>query len=177
MHYALFDTGIGRCGIVWGERGIASVQLPEASAPETRARLVKRYAIDREVAPPPEVEQAIQGIVALLRGDSPDLSGIRLDLDQVTQFDRRVYQVARTIPPGATMSYGEVAARLDPEGTARAVGQALGRNPFAILVPCHRVVAAGGKVGGFSAHGGSGMKVRILAIESANLPLLRPSGW
>ncbi|WP_437681472.1 methylated-DNA--[protein]-cysteine S-methyltransferase [Sorangium sp. So ce131] len=165
--FTLFDTAIGRCGIAWGGRGVVFVQLPEARELDTRARVLKRFPGAREAPPPPEVQAAVGGIVALLRGEATDLSGVALDMDDVPPFHRRVYEVARTIPPGATLSYGDVAARLGSPGAARAVGQALGRNPFAIVVPCHRVLAAGGKAGGFSANGGVSTKLRLLAIEGA----------
>jgi methylated-DNA-[protein]-cysteine S-methyltransferase len=117
------------------------------------------------MAPPPNVQLAIDGIVALLQGEPSDLSAIALDMEGVAPFHRRVYEVARMIPPGKTLAYGEVAARLGAAGASRAVGQALGHNPFPIVVPCHRVVSAGGKIGGFSAHGGAATKRRMLAIE------------
>jgi len=167
--FRLFDTAIGRCGIAWGPRGVVAVQLPEATEGRTRARLLRRLPEAREAAPPPEVQGALDGIVALLRGEGIDLAGVTLDMDGVPAFDRSVYEIARTIPPGATLSYGEIAARLGARGAARDVGQALGRNPFAIVVPCHRVVAAGGKTGGFSARGGVSTKLRLLAIEGAPL--------
>jgi methylated-DNA-[protein]-cysteine S-methyltransferase len=163
--FALFDTVIGRCGIAWGARGVTGVQLPEAREPATRARLRQRFPAAREATPPRDVRRALDGITALLRGESSDLSAVALDMDHVPPFHRRVYEAARTIPPGATLSYGEIAARLGAPGSARAVGQALGRNPFAIVVPCHRVLAAGGKVGGFSANGGVTTKLRLLGIE------------
>src|SRR5271168_4835530 len=163
--FALFDTAIGRCGIAWGGQGVAGVQLPEAGEPETRARMLQRFPAAGEAPPPPEVQQAIERMVALLCGASSDLSAIALDMDQVPAFHRRVYEVARAIPPGMTLSYGAVAARLGASGAARAVWQALGRNPFPIVVPCHRVLAAGGKIGGFSAEGGIMTKRRLLAIE------------
>jgi methylated-DNA-[protein]-cysteine S-methyltransferase len=143
------------------------VQLPESRESETRARLLRRFPDARETAPPREVRRAVGGIAALLRGEASDLSAVALDMDRVPPFQRRVYEVARTIPPGATLSYGEVAARLGAPGAARAVGQALGRNPFAIVVPCHRVLAADGRVGGFSANGGIATKLQLLAIESS----------
>ena len=165
--FKLFETAIGRCGIVWGGRGVVGVQLPEAREAETRGRVLRRFPTAREGAPPPEVQRAIESIVALLRGEERGLSDVALDMDRVPPFHRRVYELARTIPPGATLAYGEVAARLGDRGLARAVGQALGENPLAIVVPCHRVVAAGGKVGGFSANGGARTKLRLLAIEGA----------
>ena len=165
--FALFDTDIGPCGIAWGARGITGVQLPEASEARTRARLLRRYPHAREAPPPADVRRVIDGIAALLRGEASDLSAAALDMDGVAEFDRRVYAVARGIAPGATRSYGEIAARLGERGLARDVGQALGRNPFPLIVPCHRVLAAGGKAGGFSANGGVTTKLRLLTIERA----------
>ncbi len=165
--FALFDTAIGRCGVAWGERGIVGVQLPEAGEPATRERMLHRFPTAAERVPPAELQHALDGVVALLQGEERDLSTIALDMDGMPPFRRRVYEVARTIPPGRTLSYGEVAARLGTRNAARAVGQALGHNPFPIIVPCHRVLAAGGKIGGFSAHGGVATKLRMLAIEGA----------
>jgi methylated-DNA-[protein]-cysteine S-methyltransferase len=166
-NFALFDTAIGRCGIAWGERGVVGVQLPEGREAQTRARMLERFPGADEAEPPPDVQRATDAIAALIRGEASDLSSVTLDMDLVSPFHRRVYEAARSIPPGATLSYGEVATRLGAPGSARAVGQALGRNPFAIVVPCHRVLAAGGKVGGFSANGGVATKLRLLSIESA----------
>jgi methylated-DNA-[protein]-cysteine S-methyltransferase len=165
--FALFDTAIGACGIAWSERGVVGAQLPEASEARTRARMRRRFPDMREAAPPPTVRSAIEGILALLDGEPIDLSDVGLDMDGVPPFDRRVYEVARTAFPGATLSYGDIAARLGAPREARAVGHALGQNPFPIVVPCHRVLATGGKVGGFSAHGGTATKLRLLSIEGA----------
>lgn len=165
--FSLFDTGIGRCGIAWGARGIVGVQLPEARVADTRARLQQRFPTAAEAVPPASIQRDIDAITALLRGEVADLDGIVLDMRGVPPFHQRVYELARTIPPATTLTYGEVAARIGSPGSARAVGQALGRNPFAIVVPCHRVVAAGGKMGGFSANGGVNTKLRMLALEGA----------
>jgi O-6-methylguanine DNA methyltransferase len=172
--FALFDTAIGRCGLAWGEHGISGVQLPEMGERETRARMLQRFPAAGEAVPPPEVQRVIDRIAALLRGEVSDLSTIALDMDEVPTFHRRVYEAARAIPPGMTLSYGDVAARAGAPGAARAVGQALGRNPFPIVVPCHRVLAAGGKIGGFSAQGGIATKRRMLAIEGVQLNGTRP---
>ncbi len=163
--FSLFDTAIGRCAIAWGAWGIACVQLPETDELTTRARMLQRFPGTRESPPPPEVACARDRIVALLRGEPSDLSSVLLDMDPVPPFHRRVYEATRSIPCGATMTYGALAAQAGVAGSARAVGQALARNPFAIIVPCHRVVAAGGRVGGFSANGGIATKLRLLAIE------------
>jgi methylated-DNA-[protein]-cysteine S-methyltransferase len=172
--FTLFDTAIGRCGIAWSEHGIAAAGLPETDDRRMRARLLRRCPGAREQAPPPAVQRAIDAIVALLGSGSTDLSGIVLDMDGVPPFNRRVYDVARTIPPGSTLTYGEVATRLGDADLARAdlaraVGEAMGQNPFAPIVPCHRVVAAGRKAGGFSARGGVDTKLRLLAIEGAQV--------
>ena len=167
-HFTFFDTPVGRCSVTWGARGLRCVQLPEARESDTRTRLARRFPDAIESAPPPNVQRSIDAIVALLRGQRSDLSGVALDMDGVPPFHQRVYEVARTIPPGATLTYGEIAQRLGDRGAARAVGQALGRNPFALVVPCHRVLAAGGKVGGFSASGGITTKLRLLTIEGAH---------
>lgn len=109
-------------------------------------------------------------IAALLsgeRGEAADLSAAVLDMDGIAPFHRRVYEAARTVPPGVTVSYGALAERTGAPGAARAVGQALAKNPFALVVPCHRVLGATGKLGGFSAHGGLATKRRLLAIEGA----------
>ena len=180
--FALFETAIGPCGIAWGERGVAGVQLPESSEARTRARLRRRFPDAPETPPPAAVQRAIEGIVALLEGERRDLAEVALDMDGVPAFERDVYEVARTIVPGATLTYGEIAARLGAQGDARAVGEALGQNPFPIVVPCHRVLAAHGRTGGFSANGGIATKLRLLSIEGArtssaptlfeNLPLV-----
>lgn len=167
--HTLFATPIGHCGIAWSPRGVAGFQLPESRDAATRARLLRRFPEARAAAPTAEVQAGIDAILALLGGAPNDLSGITLDMAGIAPFERRVYEVARGILPGSTLTYGEVAARLGEPGSARAVGQALGRNPFAIIVPCHRVLAAGGKSGGFSAGGGVSTKLRLLAIEGARI--------
>ena len=174
--FALFDTAIGHCAIAWGPNGICGVQLPEATPGATRRRMLARYPELQESATPAVVQRAIDRIVTLLRGEASDLEQIVLDMALVPPFHRRVYEFARTIPNGSTLSYGEVASRIGSPGAARAVGQALGKNPFAIVVPCHRVLAAGGKPGGFSANGGVGTKLEMLRIERAERSLFDGDG-
>jgi methylated-DNA-[protein]-cysteine S-methyltransferase len=150
------------------------VQLPEATATATRRRLRSRFEGSTESATPLAIEQAIDAMIALLEGRPADLTQAELDLDAVAEFDRRVYAITRAIPPGKTSSYGAIAATLGDPGAARAVGQALGRNPIPVIVPCHRVLSADGGVGGFSAAGGAVTKLRILAIEGAEVARQRP---
>lgn len=169
--FALFDTALGVCGIVWTDRGVSGIQLPEATEAATRARIRRRHPRATETAPDADVGRVVDGITALLRGARVDLSDVALDMSEVLPFHRRVFDVARTIPVGRTSTYGELATRLGDPGSARAVGEALGRNPFPIVVPCHRVLAASGKLGGFSAHGGAETKRRMLLIEGALLEL------
>ena len=172
--FTVFVTAVGPCAIAWGEHAIAGVALPETDAARVRTRLLRRLPHAREALPPPDVQKVIAAIVALLHGEPIDLSWVALDMDGVPAFDRRVYEIARAIPAGATRTYGQIAEQLGSEshpspewGVAREVGQALGRNPFPIIVPCHRVLAANGKAGGFSARGGVATKLRLLSIECA----------
>jgi methylated-DNA-[protein]-cysteine S-methyltransferase len=166
-NFSIFDTALGACGIVWTARGIAGVQVHDGSERATRARLLRRFPGAQEAPPPAQVQQAIDGIVALLRGEKRDLSDVTIDADRLPEFNRKVYDIARTVPPGATLTYGEIAGRLGDKLLARDVGQALGQNPIPLIVPCHRVLAAGGKTGGFSAPGGVVSKLRLLTIEGA----------
>jgi methylated-DNA-[protein]-cysteine S-methyltransferase len=166
--FAMFDTAVGRCAVSWSGRGITGVQLPERDEATTRARLLRRNAGARETPPPPEVARAIDAIIALTRGERRDLSAIVLDMEGVLDFNRRVYEIARTIAPGTTLTYGAIAAQIGAPD-ARGVGEALGQNPIPIIIPCHRVVAAGHNTGGFSARGGIATKLRLLAIEGARL--------
>jgi methylated-DNA-[protein]-cysteine S-methyltransferase len=165
--YTIFDTGIGRCGIAWSDAGVVGVQLPEAREIETRKRLFQLYPDAREQRPPGDVEIAIEGIAALLRGDSCDLSDVTLDMNGILAFNARVYAFTRAIPRGETITYGEIAAKLRLSGAAHAVAQALARNPFVIIVPCHRVLEAGGYADKISPHGGVISKRRLLSIEGA----------
>jgi methylated-DNA-[protein]-cysteine S-methyltransferase len=167
IEYTFFATAIGSAAIAWGERGIVAVQIPGATESRTRDRILRMFPGASEGLPPPEVQRAIDAIAALLAGEPADLSGIVLDDARVPDFHRKVYAVARSIPPGRTLTYGEIAERLGDPGAARAVGQALGENPFPIVVPCHRVLAAGGNLGGFSAPGGTATKLKLLRIERA----------
>ena len=168
---ALFDTALGRCGIAWSERGVAGVQLPEASDDATHARLLRRRPGAREAAPSADARRAMEGMTALLRGERVDLADVALDMEDLAPFHRRVLELARTIPVGRTCTYGELAKQLGDPSSARAVGEALGRNPVPIIVPCHRVLGASGKLVGFSAHGGLETKRRMLIIEGALLEL------
>ena len=167
QHCALFDSAIGICGIEWGLRGINGVQLPMGSEEKTRARIRQRHSDIEESAPTAEVQQAIDRIVKLLAGEPDDLTDIPLDLDGVPDFNRGVYEIARAIPPGKTITYGDIAKQLGGVQLSRDVGQALGRNPCPIVVPCDRVLAAGNKPGGFSANGGVVTKLKMLEIEGA----------
>ena len=165
--FTIFDTALGRCGIAWGEDGIIGVQLPEAREIETRRRVFRLYPEAREMRPPLNVEIAIDGIVALLRGQPGDFSDVTLDMRDIQPFNARVYEFTRTIPRGETRTYGEVAASLRFSGAVHSVAQAISRNPFVIIVPCHRVLEAGSYADKISPNGGSISKRRLLSIEGA----------
>jgi methylated-DNA-[protein]-cysteine S-methyltransferase len=168
--FTLFDTAVGACALVWGDHGIVGTALPEPSAAATRTRVQRRFAAAAETAPPTNLQFVIARIQALLQGHVDDLTDITLDLRGLPPFNLRVYELARRIRPGQTRSYGDIARALgEAPPMARAVGQALGANPFPIIVPCHRVLAAGSRAGGFSAPGGTRTKLRLLEIEGARL--------
>ena len=163
--YTIFDTGIGRCGVAWGYSGVIGVQLPEAREIETRKRLFQLYPDARELRAPMNVEIAIEAITALLRGQAADFSDVTLDMTGIHVFNRRVYELTRAIPRGETRTYGDVAARLGAPGAVNSVTQAISKNPFMIIVPCHRVLEAGGYADKISPHGGTISKRRLLSIE------------
>jgi len=165
--YTIFDTGVGRCGIAWSDAGIVGVQLPQAREIETRKRLFQLYPDAREQRTPAHVEPAIEGIAALLRGEPADLSDVALDISGIPYFHVRVYTFTRGIPRGETITYGEIASKLRLSGAVHSVAQALARNPFVIIVPCHRVLEAGGYADKMSANGGVISKRRLLSIERA----------
>lgn len=165
--YALFETAIGAAGVAWGEAGLVGVHLPERDPEIARASILRRFPEIVEGEPPDAVARAIAAIRELLAGKPADLSDVPLDLSRTPDFHARVYEIARAIPPGETLTYGEIAERLGDKLLARDVGHALGKNPWPIVVPCHRVTAAGGKLGGFSAPGGVNTKLKLLTIEGA----------
>ena len=163
--FAIFKTAIGTAAVAWGPHGIVGSQLPEPTDVEAHAHMRRRFPDATEAPPPSAVQAVIDDIVALMRGEAKDLLGADLDMDGIPDFHRRVYDVARAIPPGETLTYGDVAEKLDAPGAARAVGQALKRNPFAPQVPCHRVVRSDGGLGGYSAAGGLKRKRALLSRE------------
>jgi methylated-DNA-[protein]-cysteine S-methyltransferase len=163
--YAIFDTGVGRCGIVWSDAGIVAVQLPEARELETRRRLFRLYPEAREMSPPPMVAVATQAIDGALRGRDADFSDIALDWEEVSLFHQRVYEFARTIPRGETRTYDEVATAMRRAGAEFSVAQAIAKNPFMIIVPCHRVLEAGHYADKISPYGGTISKRHLLSIE------------
>ena len=165
--YTLFETAIGWAGVAWGDLGLVAVHLPERDAEIARRGFLRRFPEAVEAPAPAELASAIERIQALMRGEKADLKDVPLDLSRTPEFHARVYEIARAIPPGETLTYGEIAVKLGDKLLARDVGQALGKNPWPIVVPCHRVTAAGGKPGGFSARGGVNTKLKLLAIEGA----------
>mgnify|MGYP003593528207 CR=1 FL=1 len=163
--YTLFDTTLGLCGVAWTADGIRAVALPETRIEQSRRRLGRTGPETQE--PPPAVVAAISEMQALLNGEPRTLGGIALDLAGHCDLNLQVWRVTRAIPPGETLTYGEVARRIGKPGAARAVGRALGENPCPIIIPCHRILAAGGGTGGFSGGEGVSTKLRMLSIERA----------
>lgn len=167
--FCLFDTAIGTCGIAWSEVAITSCQLPGADEEATRRHMQRRHPGAPEESPPPWVARVIARVQALLAGGKDDLLDVPLDMAGEPDFNQRVYAVTRAIAPGRTLTYGEVAGEIGEPNAARAVGRALGHNPFAPIVPCHRVLGAGNSGTGFSATGGIDTKLKMLEAEHAQL--------
>lgn len=178
--YCLFETSIGACGIAWRETAdsasqtvVTAVQLPEPTAQATESRIARKAGANRASTPPPEIAAVIEKIRLHLEGTVQDFRSVAIDLESVSPFFRQIYEATRQIPAGQTLTYGEIAKAIGQPAAAQEVGQAMAKNPVPILVPCHRVAAAGGKLGGFSAPGGPATKAKLLALEGAsvNLPL------
>jgi methylated-DNA-[protein]-cysteine S-methyltransferase len=168
LSFTLFETALGTGGIAWGNAGILRCNLPEPDPDLVRERMHREIRGAVEVThAPPDIADAIAQITRLLEGEVADFSAARLDMRAVPPFKRSVYDFVKNIPRGSTFTYGEVALRLGQPGASRAIGQAMATNPFAPIVPCHRVLAAGNKPGGFSAHGGALTKMRLLQMEGA----------
>jgi len=165
--YRLFETPLGSCGIVWTEQGVSGLQLPEGDRGATERRL--RKTASQSGSAPPDVEQVIADVHWYMSGRRTDFSAVALDLANAGAFEQKVYAVVRSIRWGETASYGEIAARAGSPQAARAVGQALARNPIPIIIPCHRVLAKGHRIGGFSAYGGRLTKEHLLALEGVRL--------
>ncbi len=174
--YTLFETPIGTCGLAWSGERVKCIQLPEASNDHTVARLRALAGEVGSEAPPPWVRAVTKTITRHLEGEAQHFASVPLDLEGLPAFRRKVYETARTIEPAKTVTYGELAALAGKPGGARAVGQALSKNPFPIVVPCHRIVAAGGKPGGFSSFRGLDTKAKLLEIEGGKLPLVPKKG-
>ncbi len=166
--YCMFETALGACAIAWRQKGnqaaVTFLKLPEATAEQTES-MIAQSSGGRPAAPPPEIAEVVRRVCKHLRGEVQDFRDVAIDLEGTAPLAQRVYEAAREIPPGEVRTYGEVARASGCAGGARAVGQALGRNPIALIIPCHRVLAAGGRPGGFSAYGGHAAKARLLALE------------
>jgi methylated-DNA-[protein]-cysteine S-methyltransferase len=167
-NYAIFKTAIGWAGIAWSEHGLIGAHLPERDPSVVRRSFGRKFPNSEEDAVPASFADLVERIRALMRGEKVDLSDAPLDLARVPEFNAKVYEITRRIPAGKTLTYGEIAAQLGDRLLARDVGAALGKNPWPIIVPCHRVTAAGGKLGGFSARGGAQTKLKLLALEGAS---------
>ena len=167
-HASLFSTSLGACAIAWDRASIIATSLPDATEGVTLRRVTERTGATKAV-PPPWVLAVVERIEALLNGERVDLSEVPCTFGDAEPLYREIYAITRRIPPGTTTTYGAIAAELGDTNLARSVGQAMGRNPIPIIVPCHRVIGADGKLVGFSADGGVSMKLRMLEIERARI--------
>ena len=174
MGWLLFDTAIGPCGLAWNDRGMTGFQLPEGSAERTTARLCAKARVSGSSASPDEtpawVREATERVKKHLTGEPQDLTEVPIDFSGVGAFNEKVLRALWALPPGETRTYGQLAKEIGAPGAAQAVGRAMATNPFPVVVPCHRVVAASGsKGGGFSAYGGLVTKEKLLQLEGATL--------
>ncbi|MGL4811780.1 MAG: methylated-DNA--[protein]-cysteine S-methyltransferase [Beijerinckiaceae bacterium] len=167
--FHLYETSLGCCALIWRNARVIGAQLPMADRAATARRVLQRFPDAMEVPPPDWIMSLADDVKRLLAEGGQDLSAAPLALETVPAFDRAVYEIVRGIPPGRTLTYGEIARTLGGVEDARRVGQAMGANPFPPLIPCHRVVTANGKPGGFSAFGGIETKIKLLSIEQARL--------
>ena len=166
QRYCVFDTPIGACGIAWSEHGLTRLQLPASSRSATEKRLARSAQPD---APPPRIAEVIDEVQRYLTGTKVEFSSVALDLPDVVPFHSKVYDAARSVGWGRTASYGDLARQIGAPGEAREVGQALARNPIPIIIPCHRILTSDGKIGGFSAYGGTTTKERLLSLEGVRV--------
>lgn len=175
LNYHDFDTAMGFCAIAWSEAGITRFPLPSRSA-EAAERSMRRRAPRAEPAAPPEdVAAVVAAAKRYFAGEETDFSHIRLDLTGEDAFFARIYAALRRVGWGCTTTYGALAKEVGaPREAARDVGKAMAKNPAPLIIPCHRVLAAGGKIGGFSAPGGSGTKLRMLELEGVRVGSPRP---
>jgi methylated-DNA-[protein]-cysteine S-methyltransferase len=165
-HYCVFETAAGFCAIAWSDAGIARFHLPSSTAEATRRSLLRRLVEAEPAAPPAEVSAVIEAANRYFAGEKVDFSNVSLDLHGQDTFFLEIYAAARRVGWGQTTTYGSLAKELGAGSeAARAVGEAMAKNPVPLIIPCHRVLAAGGKLGGFSAPGGSATKQRMLEME------------
>jgi len=162
--YCLFDTALGPCAVAWTASGITDLQIAEKTRAQTERHIRARSGA-REAVPPPAVAEAILLVQRYLEGERIDFSAVRVDLPRASDFHRKLYLALRRIGWGKTTTYGGLGKMLDIPADARDIGQAMGKNPVPIIIPCHRVLAAGNRIGGFSAPGGTMTKEKLLALE------------
>lgn len=165
--YTVFDTAVGRCAIAWGQNGVLGVQLADVREIETRRRLLRQFPEARELPPPADVQYFIDSIGIALRGQFAELSDIPLDMSDLSPFDCRIYEMVRRIPRGETRTRAEIATQVGSPGIVHSLAQALARNPFALVVPCHRVLESAGRIDGIPTNGGAMTRARLLSLEGA----------
>jgi methylated-DNA-[protein]-cysteine S-methyltransferase len=176
QHYHIFETAHGACGVAWSDAGVTRFQLPDRSAEKTERNLLRRVPGATRATPPPAISDAVAAATRYFAGEKIEFTDVGLDLADQDEFSTQVYAAARRIGWGQTTTYGALAKELGGGWeVARDVGVAMARNPVALIIPCHRVLAAGGKVGGFSAPGGVNSKIKMLELENVRLGPREPA--
>lgn len=175
QHYHVFETAHGFCAVAWNDKGITRFRLPEPNAEATEQSLLRRMSNAVPAAPPPGVARAVDAATRYFSGEKTDFNDVPLDLGEQSELFERIYAAARRLGWGETTTYGAMAKQIgDGWEIARDVGQAMAKNPIPLIIPCHRVLAAGGKIGGFSAPGGSKTKKKMLEMEGVHLDAKAP---
>jgi methylated-DNA-[protein]-cysteine S-methyltransferase len=170
VHHQLFDSAFGRCGVAWSARGLAGVQLPEKDAAATERRLAAKCRSAGPAQPPTAIVKLIDDVKRYLAGDRVDFSAVPVDFEACDEFRRKIYLALQQVGFGRTTTYGDLARAAGGADweSVREVGEAMGTNPAPLVIPCHRCLAAGGKLGGFSAYGGASTKRKLLALEGVH---------
>jgi len=176
VRYHIFETARGFCAIAWSDKGVVRFRLPEPNAEASEQSLLRRLPDATPAAPPPAIADAVTAAQHYFSGEKTDFAGVPVDLGEQTELFEKIYAAARRLGYGETTTYGAMAKQFgDDWEIAREVGQAMSKNPVPLIIPCHRVLAAGGKVGGFSAPGGAATKTMMLAMEGVAVGALKPA--
>lgn len=171
----VFETAFGFCGAGWTSEGLARFTLPMAEPAMVTSQITRHLPASQAAEPEGAMADLVDAARRYFSGSREDFSHVPIDLAGVDPFRRALYAAMRKLAFGETVTYGGLCARAGFPNAARETGMAMGRNPLPLIIPCHRVLAAGGRIGGFSAPGGVATKQKMLALENARSPDAEPA--